>query len=135
MLENNSFSLFGNCSTTTVLVPYPCNCKVFLKYFSFFCFLIIEPYFGFVIQNLLYCFNILVYKISTAIQGKEQQYHTTSHTGAYVVNKDPKSVKFLYRSVLAKLQSEHQQLKNLYTNHEELYNCNRSVLWFVFVKA
>lgn len=51
-----------------------------------------------------------------------------------MVNKDPKSVKFLY-NLLAKLQSEHQQLKNLYTNHEELYNCNRSILWFVFYKA
>lgn len=62
------------------------------------------------IQNLLYCSNVLVCKISTAIQGKEHQYHTTSHKGAYIVNKDPKSVKFLYQSVLAKLQSEHQQL-------------------------
>lgn len=89
MLEENSFSLFGFCSTVTALVAYPCNCKLFLKYFSLFYFLIIEPYFVFLTQNLLYCFNVLVCKISTATQGKEHQYQTTSHKGAYIVNKDP----------------------------------------------
>lgn len=72
------------------------------------------------IQNLLYCFNVLVCK-------------TISQKGAYIVNKDPESVKFLYQSVLAKLPSEHQQLKNLYTNHEEMYNCNTFVLWGFFL--
>lgn len=135
MLEENSFSLFGICSTVTALVAYPCSCKLFLKYFSLFYFLIIEPYFVFLTQNLLYCFNVLVCKISTATQGKEHQYQTTSHKGAYIVNNDPKSVKFLYQSILAKLQSEHRQLKNLYTNYEEMCNCNKSVLWGFFNKV
>lgn len=89
LFEDDSFSLFGICSTEKALVPYLCNCKVcFTTIFPFF-FLVIELYFAIVsvIQNSLYCFNVLVSKISTAIQGREQQYHTTSHKGVYMRTK------------------------------------------------
>jgi len=96
LFEDNSFSLFGICSTVKVLVPYLCNCKVCFK--IFFPFLIIELYFATtsVIQNLLYCFNVLVCKTSTAIQGKKQHYYTTSHKGVHIANKDPEPLKFLF---------------------------------------